>query len=137
MVHPVVDRVLPEIMHHRVAAWSTGGAVVAIVGGVLLIRRLRRVSPEEMERQRRLRLMADCRAVDGMILDWDVEAVTPVVMYTYRVSGVEYSCSQDLSALPDLASNFRVDLPVQVRYDKRNPGNSIVAAEGWSGLRGR
>src|SRR5882757_5151060 len=30
--------------------------------------------------------------------------------------------------------DLRIDLPVQVRYDARNPGNSIVAAEEWSGL---
>jgi hypothetical protein len=27
-----------------------------------------------------------------------------------------------------------LDQPLQVRYDPRNPGNSVVVAESWSGL---
>jgi hypothetical protein len=59
------------------------------------------------------------------------------LLYSYAVRGVEYTASQDLSALqsqlpPDLTS---VVGTVLVRYDARNPANSIVLAEDWSGLR--
>ena len=37
--------------------------------------------------------------------------------------------------MPELVRHVRVDLPVQVRFNQRNPSDSIVVAESWSGLR--
>jgi hypothetical protein len=30
---------------------------------------------------------------------------------------------------------FRIDLPVQVKYDPRNPYDSIIVSEEWKGFR--
>ena len=59
------------------------------------------------------------------------------LFYSYAVRGVEYTASQDLSLLK---SYLPTDLSVLVgavcvKYDARNPANSIVLAEEWSGLR--
>jgi hypothetical protein len=50
---------------------------------------------------------------------------------------VEYTASQDISALQE---QVPADLsgaigPIYVKYDARNPANSIVLAEEWNGLR--
>jgi hypothetical protein len=58
-----------------------------------------------------------------------------VLLYRYQIAGVTYECAQDVSPLPNLVRQVRVDLPIQVRFDPRNPGNSIVVAEAWNGLR--
>ena len=57
------------------------------------------------------------------------------LFYAYLVRGVEYTASQDVSLLkqympPDLSQLAAVS----VRYDPRNPANSIVLAEQWTGL---
>ena len=57
---------------------------------------------------------------------------------SYDVGGVSYEASQDVSHLGqhiDLHTS-QLGLPASVKYDPHNPGNSIVIAEGWSGLRG-
>jgi hypothetical protein len=58
------------------------------------------------------------------------------LFYAYTVRGVEYTASQDVDALKDF---MPAELPllgaVAIRYDPRNPANSIVLAEQWSGLR--
>ena len=65
-----------------------------------------------------------------------VEVRDEVLLYSYDVRGIEYTASQDITLLK---SQMPEDLsalgPVQVRYDPRNPANSIVLAEQWSGLR--
>ena len=66
----------------------------------------------------------------------DVVALPPqIILYNYRIAGVSYECAQDVSMLADRVDGIRTDLPVQVRYAPHNPGNSIVVAESWSGLR--
>jgi hypothetical protein len=57
--------------------------------------------------------------------------------YSYRSSGVDYECSQDISALRDIVdtAQMRAGFPCSVRYQTGSPQNSIVIAEGWSGLR--
>jgi hypothetical protein len=57
-----------------------------------------------------------------------------VLIYSYRLAGVTYDCAQDVSKLPERVTGWRLDQPLQVRYDPRNPGNSVVVAETWSGL---
>ena len=65
-----------------------------------------------------------------------VEIRDDLVFYSYAVRGVEYTASQDVSRL---AHRVPTDLSamgaVSVKYDPRNPANSIVIAEEWSGLR--
>ena len=50
---------------------------------------------------------------------------------------MEYTASQDISGLVDKAAvDFSGVSAMSVKYDPRNPANSIVVAEEWSGLRG-
>src|ERR1700761_7431612 len=120
------------------------GIVVALIALPLIIwwvRVLRRPSPEEMERRRRERLASIGRITDGHLLDArtldgeESSSPTPdVLFYSYRLAGVTYNCAQDVSRLADRIQGYRLDQPLQVRYDPRNPGNSIVVSETWSGL---
>ena len=109
--------------------------VVCVFAGVMGYRSWQRsrVSPEERERQRRAALVAYGKMGDATLL----EVRGDLLIYSYAVRGVEYTASQDLSALQ---SHLPQDLTsvvgtVLVRYDARNPANSIVLAEDWSGLR--
>ena len=66
-----------------------------------------------------------------------VELREGVMFYFYSVRGVEYHATQDVS---DVAHILPADAwtsigPVSVKYDPRNPANSIVLCEEWSGLR--
>lgn len=66
----------------------------------------------------------------------EAEVLPPqIIVYNYRIAGVSYECAQDVSMLADHVNGIRTDLPIQVRYAPHNPGNSIVVAESWSGLR--
>jgi hypothetical protein len=92
-----------------------------------------RVTPEERERRRRAWLVATGKITDAML----VEIRENVVFYSYLVRGVEYTASQDLAGLvEETVLDFSGISAMSVRYDARNPANSIVAAEEWSGLRG-
>jgi hypothetical protein len=102
----------------------------------------RRPTPEEIERRRRTYLAANGRIVDGMLLDfYEVEgeagAQIQMLVYDYRISGVDYECSQDVSSLSGLVKNekVRAGFPCSVRYQPGNPQNSIVVAENWTGMR--
>jgi len=58
-------------------------------------------------------------------------------MYRYYISGVSYECAQDLTFLKGTALVVDTNClgrPASVRYDPKNPANSIIIAEGWSGL---
>ena len=73
----------------------------------------------------------------GQVVDY-IGAETPpgsLVVFRYEVGGVQYEASQDLTPLSqELGALQRPGLPALIRYDPANPGNSIVACEGWSGL---
>jgi hypothetical protein len=92
-----------------------------------------RVSPVELERRRRATLVSAGKMGDATVL----EMRDDFVLYSYAVRGVAYTASQDLSSLKHLLPQ---DLeaaigPVLVKYDGRNPANSIILAEDWCGLR--
>jgi hypothetical protein len=100
-----------------------------------------RTPPEEIERRRREDLALNGRITDGLILDartlGNEDSISPnpeVLVYSYSVAGMTYNCAQDVSTLPERVLGFRIDQPVQVRYDPRNAGNSIIVSESWSGL---
>ncbi len=88
-------------------------------------------------------LVQSGRIVDGTFLDVaEVEAedgrMLTMLLFQYRIGGVDYECSQDITELRDLIdlSMVRSGFPCSVRYQPGNAQNSIVVAEGWSGLRG-
>jgi hypothetical protein len=91
-----------------------------------------RVTPEERERRRCAWLVATGKITDATL----VEIRENLVFYCYGVRGVEYTASQDISRLMDKAPDFSGMNAMSVKYDARNPANSIVMAEEWSGLRG-
>jgi hypothetical protein len=57
--------------------------------------------------------------------------------YSYRIGGVEYECSQDITQMGEIVdpAEVRAGFPCSVRYLPGSPQNSIVVAEEWSGLR--
>lgn len=123
------------------AAVAIGTAAIAGIAWYTL-RRPRR-SAEEIEHERRELLASIGRITDGSITDapirQDGQAGTSagplIIVYNYRIAGVSYECAQDVSSLAEHVRDVRADLPIQVRYDMHNPGNSIVVSESWSGLR--
>jgi hypothetical protein len=91
-----------------------------------------RISPDEKERRRRMRLLAMGKMGQANLLD----VRDNLLFYSYAVYGVEYTASQDISELKQFLPEDVTALAghVYVRYDPRNPANSIILAEEWSGL---
>ncbi len=110
------------------------GAVCAATLAAIAFVASRRPSAKVLEERRRQRLAAVGRIVDGSLLEAEPADEPRVIIYTYRIAGVTYECSQDVSALRELVTNLRLDYPVQVRYSRDNPADSIVVAETWNGL---
>lgn len=92
-----------------------------------------RITPEEIERRRRCLLLATGKMGDANLVDVHDD----LLVYCYAVRGVDYTASQDISKLrqflPDNINSLSGH--VLIRYDPRNPANSILLAEEWSGLR--
>lgn len=125
--------------------WEVVTGVAAIVGlgamGLWLALR-RRPTAEELECRRRDFLVQSGRLVDGMLLDvyevgGDDGRTLTFVLFNYRIGGVDYECSQDITNMTETvdARSIQLGLPCSVRYQPGNPQNSIVVAERWSGLR--
>jgi hypothetical protein len=113
------------------------GAVAVLFGLVLAWRR--RNNPAERERRRRLRVSRQGRTTAGIAMDIDEDEAARLIHYTYRIGAVDYNACQDVTALEDLVGRdpSRIVGPVQVKYQKSNPYNSIVVCEDWTGLRTR
>jgi hypothetical protein len=123
-------------------------AIFVIIAGVVVLglsyvwSRLRRKTPEQLERERRLRISENGRITDGAVIDVNEMNLNDageiqLLVYRYAVAGVSYEASQDITSLRhrvDLHS-CRSGLMTSIKYDPSNPGNSIVIAENWSGLR--
>jgi hypothetical protein len=102
--------------------------------------RRKRPTPQEIELARRNFLIQYGRIVDGTLLDVsevpgeDGRTLT-MFIYEYRIGGVDYECSQDITDIIIPPEKVRAGFPCSVRYQPGNPQNSIVVAERWSGLR--
>ncbi|MGP8250584.1 MAG: hypothetical protein ACLQHF_01020 [Terracidiphilus sp.] len=121
---------------------ATVAALVALTGAAVWLIVRRRPTPDEIEAARRKFLVQSGRLVDGMLLDaCDIPAedgrTLKMLFFSYRIGGVDYECSQDATAMSSVANTekVRAGFPCSVRYQPGNPQNSIVVAEGWSGLR--
>src|SRR5690242_768300 len=91
-----------------------------------------RITPEEREQRRRNMLAAHGKMGDATLVD----VHEGVLVYAYLVRGVEYTASQDVTRLtPQMPPDLSALGVVAVKYDPKNPANSIVLAEQWSGLR--
>jgi hypothetical protein len=131
------------VNHTREILITAAGAAVGTAAGVWVwrtMRRWRRKSPDEVEHLRRLSVNACGRIISGRIVDL-AEPVPagpagPILLYEYEVAGVTYEAAQDVSALPEIAAAAAY-LPGQttsVKYDPRQPTNSILACETWCGI---
>ena len=115
------------------AGFGLLGALL-ILSGVLGFQAWKRsrLPPEEMERRRRAKLNTSGKLCAAELLDFRND----FLIYSYDVRGVEYTASQNISALaqflPDDPS--AVVRPVYIKYEVKNPANSMIVSEEWSGL---
>lgn len=111
------------------------GTFAAVSAAACLSWRMFRHQPDAVERERTRRniLHGKGKIGDGEIMEVDGS----VILYSYSVGGVEYTVWQDASALEALLPEDRMRMvgPASVRFDPKNPPNSIVICEEWSGLR--
>lgn len=121
-----------------------GGGAAALAGAWKwrTLRRQRHKDPAEIERHRRLGVNARGRISTGRILEL-MEPVPggpagPTLLYEYEVAGATYAAAQDVSALPEIAAaaSFLPGHPTSVKYDPKQPTNSILACEDWCGILG-
>ncbi|MGH9521666.1 MAG: DUF3592 domain-containing protein [Terriglobales bacterium] len=126
----------------RLILMITGGGA-ALAWGAAQWARSHRKSPEQIERERRQRLCLRGRICDGNVLDVQEVEVDGVgtsqfIIYSYEIGGVSYQASQDITHLRHFVdvNSCKLGLPTSVRYNPQNPGDSIVIAEEWKGLRG-
>ncbi len=117
------------------------GAMGLAAASYALLRRKTK-NADHVEHERRTWLNQVGRITDGTVID--VQEITTaknrpatMLIYQYDVAGVSYEASQDDTYLRQWINlhSCRLGLPTSVKYDSRNPGNSMVIAEGWMGLR--
>src|ERR1700749_578475 len=125
----------------------SGVTVVAAMAAAITLYLMsrKRPSPDELERDRRDVLVQRGRIIYAAVLDFSElspeESERPLgmqlILYQYDVAGVTYECSQDVTLLQHVVDihKIRLSFPASVRYDPHNPGNSLIVAESWSGLR--
>lgn len=119
-----------------IAAWQLAG-LAALAGGLVALAIWiviqHRETPEKREYKRRHYVNERGRLADGLITD----AGPTAIYYSYQVGGVEYGTSQDVTQLAQFLppETERLIGPVTLKYSPRNPANSIVVCEEWSGLR--
>jgi hypothetical protein len=128
-----------------VKIWEIAGGAVVLAGAAafsIWLMRRKRPTPAELEFARRQYLTQNGRIVDGTLLDvLDVPGedgrMLTMLLYEYRIGGVDYQCSQDITLMGDVISvaHVRSGFPCSVRYQPGSPQNSIVVSESWFGLR--
>ena len=110
-----------------------GLSIALIVLAVWIVLQVRERSPERRERQRLLMLHQRGRLGDAMI----TEASDAVIYYAYSIQGVQYTASQEVGALRDKLPDDpqRLIGVASIKYAVKNPANSMLLCEEWSGLR--
>lgn len=144
----LIQSELPKSLRDPQTLAMIGAGVAGAIGFAVYLMTRKRPTAEEIERERRDLLAQIGRITDGTIMDTMVgeansadssaESTAPaprIIVYNYRIAGVTYECAQDVTTLAEQVRGIRSDLPIQVRYAPHNPGNSIIVADSWSGLR--
>ena len=125
-----------------VRVYTLALGVIGLAAASYAVLRRKSKNADEVERQRRVWLSTVGRITDGTVID--VQEITmatnrpaTMLIYQYDVAGVSYEASQDVTYLRQWINlhSCRLGLPTSVKYDARNPRNSMVIAEGWMGLR--
>ena len=108
-------------------------AATLIALAIWIVIRVSKSDPQKKERKRRLWVNQNGRLGDALV----TEATDTELFYAYAIHGVRYTTSQDVSALKDLLPDDRGRLVgvANLKYAVRNPANSILICEEWSGLR--
>ena len=125
---------LPDTLTTPVAGIAVLGlSVFAGMFAVIRSHRKRRLTPEQFEVQRRKWLARHGKLSGGEI----VEVLGDSITYVYDVRGINYTASQDVATLKQFLPEDRWTIigGVGVRYDPRNPANSIIVCETWTGLK--
>ncbi len=124
----------------RLYSIAIGSIGLALASYAMLRRKPKDANQIELERRTWLKTIG--RITDGTVID--VQEITnplnrpaTMLIYQYDVAGVSYEASQDVTYLRQWINlhSCRLGVPTSVKYDSRNPGNSMVIAEGWVGLR--
>ena len=134
-----------HLLRHPQAIAAVAGGVAALAGVGLMLMLRKQPTSAEREERRRQRLATTGRIIDGTLIDTTPEESGPpdspphALIYRYRIGGVTYECGQDVSTLTEHLPPLGPDIallgtPVQVRYDRDNPADSIIVAETWNGL---
>ena len=122
---------------------GVAGAATIVIAGVVAwraVRRWRQISPDEIERLRRNEVNACGRIGIGRILELADPVpdgpAGPILLYEYEVAGVTYQAAQNVSAMVEIAAAapFLPGQTTSVKYDPKQPTNSILACEGWCGI---
>jgi hypothetical protein len=115
----------------QIAALS-GVAAVLIALAILIVLRVRG-TPEKREQKRRLSVHRQGRLGDALI----TEATGDTLYYSYSIRGVQYAASQDITALRERLPSDpeRLIGVASLKYSPKNPANSILVCEEWSGIR--
>ena len=123
------------LLHGHFGLLTIVASALALLLLALVVAHKRKPTPEERERRRRARLASTGRVVDGALTDAHPSFQQPeTIFYRYRIAGVFYECAQDIRPLATTLDGLGTELPLQVRYNRNNPGDSIVLAENWNGL---
>ena len=109
------------------------GLAVILVALAIWIALRAHGTPEKREQKRRLNVHRHGRLGDALI----TEATDTAFYYSYSIRGVQYTASQDITALRDRlpAAPDRFIGLASLKYAPKNPANSILICEEWSGLR--
>jgi hypothetical protein len=128
----------------EVAAAFFAVVAFAIAAVAFLAGKWRRENdPDEKERQRRLEVNRNGRIASGEVVDIVDQELAPngarrrFLHYRYTVGAVEFAACQDVTLISERIGDDPRDVvgAVAVKYHNKNPYNSIIVCEQWSGFR--
>jgi len=128
----------------EVAAAFIVVVALAIAAMVFLAGKWRRENdPDERERLRRFEVNRNGRITSGEVVDIVDEELAPngarrrFLHYRYTVGAVDFAACQDVTLISERIGDDPRGIvgAVAVKYHNKNPYNSIIVCEHWSGFR--